>query len=386
VAKTFYLDDGASDVVDDGSGIVLGTTAMSASPGGSAALSFVIPNVSSRKRFLVENEADVTRVSTGTLTVHANLTVSGSTTATMTCQAFRVSDTGTILATGAETGTQVATTGVKTFTPAITGLGTWGGTDRLAIAITIANDNAHGGDDTFTLTVGVADTTNDVVASDFTGPPAISGGSFGDSGRDWAAPHQDITVTFDQAVEKSGGAAYNVGDTIPGLTISINGGAGQAVTYRSGDSSTSWVVRVASLIQQDDALTVSYARASGEIVKDGGGSEIVDATNVGLTNGLTKRIRATLKRGDTGAIITTACDLLVLDAEPRDSDDAAWGTVLQRHPNVTPDGAGVVDVQATDATLAVGDPVYLVAFNPREDAAGTASTYARTSIGVVTVA
>lgn len=382
MAKTFYLDDGAAfATINDGSGEVLGTLDMTDSPGGSATVNFVIPNSVSRRRFWVENVTDVTRVSTGTCTVHVNITASGDTASTMFVALLRVNSSGVIQATGAETASQACTTGTKTFSPAITGLGTWNAGDRLAVKIRIQNANAHGGDDTYTISVGVADATDDVVASDFTGPPDISSASMGDSGRDWTTPYQEVTIVFDRAMEKSGGVAYGVGDTIPGLTIGPSGSEG-AVTYRSGDSTATWVVRRAALAKNGDSWVIDYARSTGELVQDGGGTELLDKTNFAITNNLTKRVRETLK-DDAGSAITTACSIALLDAEPRTDSDGAWLAVLQRHPNITPT-AGLIDLEVTDASLVVGDPVYLATFNPRENAGGP-STYARTSLSVVTV-
>lgn len=214
-------------------------------------------------------------------------------------------------------------------------------------------------------------------------PPTITGGTAADAGRDFAAPFQDITINWTEAVEHLG-AAYTAGDTIAGLTVSLAGGAEQAVTYRSGEGTATWVVRVAQLVQNGQTIQFDYVQAAGDIFNVGETQEAAAMTNVSVTNNLTKRIREILKRGDTEAAITTAVDIAILDAEPRDSDDAAWMAVLQRHPNVTPSAAGLIDLEATEASLAVGDPIYLAVFNPREDAT-TASTYARTALAATIV-
>lgn len=211
--------------------------------------------------------------------------------------------------------------------------------------------------------------------------PTISSGSMADADRDWTTPYQDIAVTFSRAVAIT--PTPTVGDTVAGLTASVNGGAGQALTYRSGSGTASWKVRLAQLVKNGDAVTISYAMASGVILATDDSAEVRETTGAATTNNLTKRIRANLKN-DAGAAITTAVDMAVCDAEPRDSDDAAWFTTLQRHPNVTPDASGIIDVQATDASLVVGDPVYIAVFNPREDVT-TSSTYARTALAIATV-
>jgi hypothetical protein len=221
------------------------------------------------------------------------------------------------------------------------------------------------------------------VTIDYTGPPVVSSADMADSGRDFVTPFQDVSITFDVALEKSGGTPYNVGDTIPGLTVGPSGTEG-AVTYRSGDSTTTWVVRRAALAKNGDTWVIDYAQGAGELVLNGGGAELSTTTNAAVTNNLTRRVRATLKRGDTGAIITTAVDILLYDADPRDSDDAAWGAARGQYPNVTPDASGTIDIEATAASLTVGVVTYLTVFSPREDSSG-ASAYARTGIGVTTV-
>jgi hypothetical protein len=247
----------------------------------------------------------------------------------------------------------------------------------------VGNDVANGDDLTFQLTrdgtvipnTGVTPTI-DISQTN----PTISSATMTDANRNWDTPHQDIEITFSEAIQGFPG----VGVEVPGLTASVNGGSNAALTYVGpGGSATTHIVRRAELIQANDTVTLDYVMATGAVIATDDSAELRETDNAAVTNSLTVRVRFILKRGDTGAVITTPCSIAQLDAEPRDQNDASWLAVLQRHVDITPSGSGQVDL-AADASLVVGDPVYVAVFNPREDATGTGEAYNKTTIAVVT--
>ena len=254
--------------------------------------------------------------------------------------------------------------------------------DRLVCEAWIVAAQAMTGNYTNTVYYDGATDVVDATASDAASyietpenlfPPSLTAASAGDSGRDWDAPYQELSLTFSEAMTKSGGS-YGVGDTIPGMFVQVNGGAQQAVTYRSGEDTASWVVRTAVLIRNGDTVVIDYERATGELLSVSGSVELAETADFAVTNNLTKRIRAILKRGD-GTVITTAVDCMVLEigSTQRDSDSADWMQDVQKQANVTPSGAGLIDFQYTGPEAVGADKVYLAVFNPREDSSASSA-------------
>ena len=200
-------------------------------------------------------------------------------------------------------------------------------------------------------------------------PPSLTSGNAGDIQRDWATPYQDLSVNFSEGVTRLG-AAYAVGDTIPGLTVSIAGGAEQALTYRSGDATAGWVVRLAALVKNGQTIEIDYARATGELYNLGETTEIADATNVSLTNSLTKRIRETIKNAAGTALNAVTVKYGVFQYDTGAPANANWMTRDQKG-TVATSATGVFDIQYTGAA-AVDGTAYLVVIQP--DTTPTEST------------
>lgn len=196
-------------------------------------------------------------------------------------------------------------------------------------------------------------------------PPTISAASVGDAGRDWDTPFQDLSITFTATMTKLGGS-YGVGDTIPGLTVQINGGAGQAATYRSGEDTDTWVVRVAVLVHNGNTVVIDYARSTGELVSVSDSTELADTTDAAVTNNLTKRIRALLKDKNNAAITgAITLSVNVWGDDPGDANFMAQDGG-EAPANYTPTGTGLLDVEYNGA-IAVGSKVFIVVFYPRWD-------------------
>lgn len=190
-------------------------------------------------------------------------------------------------------------------------------------------------------------------------PPSITAASASDSGRDWTTPFQDISVTFSEAVEIT--PAPSVGDTIAGLTLQQNGGANQALTYRSGNTTTGWVVRAAVLAKNGETLVLDYARASG-IMLSMSGTEVAETTDAAVTNNLTKRIRETIKNAAGTALNAVTVKYGVFQYDSGAPANANWMTRDQKG-TVATSAAGVLDIEYTGAA-AVGGTAYVVVIQP----------------------
>jgi len=181
-----------------------------------------------------------------------------------------------------------------------------------------------------------------------------------DADRDWDAPFQDIAIVFSEAVDIT--PAPSVGDTVAGLTAQVNGGAGAALTYRSGNATSSWKVRRAELIQQNDTVVLDYAQASGAILAVDDNAELTETVDKAVTNNLTKRVRFTLKKSDNSVVAseTVKYGLFVYS-----SGETANGDWMSRDDKgtVATTAAGLVDVQYTGAG-GVGGTIYVVIIRP----------------------
>ena len=190
--------------------------------------------------------------------------------------------------------------------------------------------------------------------------PTISSASMADADRDWDAPFQDIAIVFSEAVDIT--PAPSVGDTVAGLTAQVNGGAGAALTYRSGNATSSWKVRRAELIQQNDTVVLDYAQASGAILAVDDNAELTETVDKAVTNNLTKRVRFTLKKSDNSVVAseTVKYGLFVYS-----SGETANGDWMSRDDKgtVATTAAGLVDVQYTGAG-GVGGTIYVVIIRP----------------------
>ena len=193
-------------------------------------------------------------------------------------------------------------------------------------------------------------------------PPSISSGSMADSGRDWTVETQEISITFSEAMKKQSGS-YNVGDTIPGLTAQINGGANSALTYVSGQTTATWVVKRAELIQNNDTVVVDYAQASGEIYDNATGLiELDEQADKSITNNLTKRVRVTLKDKNNNTVVSETVKYALMEYDSATPANANWMSRTDKG-TVATDTNGLFDVQYTGSTT-VGSAVYVIVIRP----------------------
>lgn len=186
--------------------------------------------------------------------------------------------------------------------------------------------------------------------------PSLDDASMADADRNWDTPSQDIALTFSEAVDIT--PTPGVGDTIAGLTAKVNGGAAQALTYVSGNASASWKVRRAELIQQDDSVTVTYAMATGDILAVDDNAEVKNATDLAVTNNLTKRVRETIKDKNNAIVASESMSYGIHEFDSGNPANANWMSRSTKGSSST-DASGVFDVQYTGAS-AVGATVYLV--------------------------
>lgn len=195
-------------------------------------------------------------------------------------------------------------------------------------------------------------------------PPELRAGfvTMQDAGRDWDAPHQDINVGFTRPMSITPAPA--VGDTVAGLTAQVNGGANAALTYRSGNGTTSWVVRRAELIQQDDNAVLDYSRASGNIVPvTGGGVELVETVDATVTNGLSKVVRVILRKSDNALVASETVKYALAIHAGGVASDANW--MLKEQGNTaTTTAAGLLEIVYTGINALVGELLYLTVIRP----------------------
>lgn len=231
-----------------------------------------------------------------------------------------------------------------------------------------------GGMTTTDVAMRIGTTATRVISTNFTPPPTLDTVLMTDADRSYVETRTDLTLNFDRTMEL-GGANYTLGDTVAGLTISINGGAASPVTYVSGEGTNQWKVRHPDYLSILDTVTISYSQASGNIVSTAAGSvgdELSAVSAKAVTNNLTKRIILFLKDKNNAAI-TTQVGVGVWHADSRDIDNANWG-VKEMSLKATPDGTGRLNFEYTGAVLP-GGSVYVAVFSPAEDAsAPTAAT------------
>jgi len=190
--------------------------------------------------------------------------------------------------------------------------------------------------------------------------PTISSASMADADRDWDAPFQDIAIVFSEAVDIT--PAPSVGDTVAGLTAQVNGGAGAALTYRSGNATSSWKVRRAELIQQNDTVVLDYAQASGAILAVDDNAELSETVDAAVTNNLTKRVRFILKKSADAVVASETVKYGLHQYDSGAPANANWMTRDTKGTVVTT-AAGLVDVEYTGA-VAVGGTIYVVIIRP----------------------
>lgn len=186
--------------------------------------------------------------------------------------------------------------------------------------------------------------------------PTISSASMADADRDWDVPFQDIAITFSESVDIT--PTPNVGDTIAGLTAQVNGGAGAALTYRSGNGTASWKVRRAELIQQNDTVVLDYSQAAGAILAVDDNAELSETVDAPVTNNLTKRVRLILKDKNNALVTSKNVKYGIFQYDSGATANANWMTRDTKGSGAT-NGAGLLDVQYTGA-VAVGGIVYVV--------------------------
>lgn len=119
------------------------------------------------------------------------------------------------------------------------------------------------------------------------------------------ATNANLTYDATAITAIASGKAVWFGATSPtaaGLTAQINGGVNTALTYVSGNGTTSWKVRLAQLVQQNDTVVIDYDQATGEILAVDDNSEIDAVVDLAVTNNLTKRIREVIKN-KTNAVL-----------------------------------------------------------------------------------
>lgn len=192
-------------------------------------------------------------------------------------------------------------------------------------------------------------------------PPSITSASMADSGRNWDAPSQEITLNMSEAIQKQSGS-YLVGDTIPGLTCQINGGASQVLTYVSGQTTATWGVKTANLIQQDDTVVIDYVQATGELYNIGATVEMATEVDQPVTNNLTKRIRFTLKKSDNSVVASETVKYSINEYDGGVPSNADWMARSAKGTTTTA-ANGLFDVEYTGAT-AVGQNIYAIVIRP----------------------
>ncbi|MDO8495533.1 MAG: hypothetical protein Q7S32_03355 [bacterium] len=192
--------------------------------------------------------------------------------------------------------------------------------------------------------------------------PHISTASMADSDRAFSdetgGPYQDIAITFDEAVDIT--PAPSAGDTVAGLTAQVNGGANAALTYRSGNTTTSWVVRRAELIQQDDTVVLDYDQSTGSILSVASNAELITTADASVTNSLSKVVHFLLKDKNDAAVASEAIKISVHVYATGDADQATWmdkDTLSDR--TISTDSSGIVEAVYTGSS-AVGATVYVV--------------------------
>ena len=190
--------------------------------------------------------------------------------------------------------------------------------------------------------------------------PTISSAAMADADRNWDTPYQDIAITFSEAVDIT--PAPNVGDTIAGLTAQVNGGANSALTYVSGNTTATWKVRRAELIQQNDTVVLDYSQASGAILAVDDNAELSETVDTAVTNNLTKRIRLTLKDKNNNVVVATSVKYGIFQYDSGDPANANWMTRDEKGVALT-SGLGLLDVPYTGG-VAVGSNVYVVVIQP----------------------
>lgn len=171
------------------------------------------------------------------------------------------------------------------------------------------------------------------------------------------AASQDIAITFSEAMTKLGGS-YAVDDTIPGMTVQIDGGSELAVTYRSGEDSASWVVRVASLVKNGQTVVLDYVPGTGDLVAVDDATELATVTNQAVTNNLTKRARGTVRKNDDTVLASGTFWGTVLEYGANDPADVNYMT-NSTPGKYTTDANGLVDMLYNGAT-AVDGTVFVV--------------------------
>jgi hypothetical protein len=290
---------------------------------------------------------------TGDYTVEVNVLGLGLATINLSAAVARVNSAGVQQAISAFAAEQAGLVGIKTFAFTGINLGTWAIGDRLKVVYRFRNTLALTG--SLDIQTG---TTDAQVVTPWTIPPRFSSGSAADSGRDWNAPHQDITVTFTEAAQD---AALSVGGVATGHIIKI-GGVAQTTTYRSGSGTASWVFRVPMLVKNGQSISYSYDRNAGNSTSVSTGVEVDTITNAIVTNSLTKRLRFTLNNAAGAAVATTAVKCAALSYQGGNVANASW---MSRETKVvaTSDAAGFIDMEYTGAA-AVDALVYLVTFHP----------------------
>lgn len=130
--------------------------------------------------------------------------------------------------------------------------------------------------------------------------PHFASGLADDTGRDWTTPYQDITITYTDTVT----TGLGVGASATGHTISVNG-TPYTPTYRSGDGTTSLVLRVPVLVHYGDVLLYSYSKATGNT--QGVIGELQGVTDADVTNSLTLRVRFTYRDKTNALVVNTDC-------------------------------------------------------------------------------
>ena len=237
-----------------------------------------------------------------------------------------------------------------------------GGTDT-SIAHASEEKATAGGTGAFTWTQTDADSGSWAYAIQVAAAPSnptVSSASMADADRNWDTPSQDIAITFSEAVDIT--PTPSAGDTVAGLTAQVNGGAGTALTYRSGNATSSWKVRRAELIQQNDTVVLDYAQASGIILAVDDNAELTETVDAAVTNNLTKRVRLTLKDKNNANVASETVKYGIFQYDSGAPANADWMT-RDTKGTVATDANALLDVQYT-GSVAVGADVYVVVIRP----------------------
>jgi hypothetical protein len=290
---------------------------------------------------------------TGDYTVEVNVLGIGLATINLSAAVARVNSAGVQQAISAFAAEQSGLPGIKTFSFTAINLGTWTAGDRLKVVYRFRNTLAIAG----SLDIQTGTTDAQIIAP-WTIPPRFISGSAADSGRNWDQPHQDISVTFTEAVADP---ALSVGGVASGHTIKINGVA-QTTTYRSGSGTANWVFRVPVLVKNGQSLSYSYDRAAGASLSVPTGVELDQITNQAVSNTLTKRLRFTLKNSQNAIVANQEIKVAALAFQAGNVGDGAWMS-RESKALVTADAAGLIDMQYTGAA-AVDAQVYAAALHP----------------------